>query len=237
MESFLLRLELLIKQFQSTAENIDNKARRQIYSDLQILLLDLEEFYALKSIEYDDEALDLIKRTEDFTKSLSLKPLQRQRYIIDDICRFAFINSGLFFLGVYGSLPLLIINVLESFLSIPSSRGLAVRLRMSYAWLMLKAAGVSTEVRGLDDSTLSELEKSDKVSLLTFAHNSNFDGFLVSLTCPMVIVITEKYEPYYRFNFVSLCLFTVPLCVGEERTLYYSFFFMAVFSYRWCASG
>jgi hypothetical protein len=208
MEKLEERISLVEKEIYQLNFD-DNNTRRRLYSQAQLILLDIEEKYE----ENDENVINFIKRIETCCKSIPLKPLNRKRYLLDDLCRFIFINSGLFFLGVYASLPLMLIKTIERSLKIPTSKSLALEIRKWFAWLMLTAAGVVTETFGLDSNILHQLESSDSVSILTFAHNSNFDGFLVSLTCPLGHYALAKKELFCIpfFSWLSLAIGGVPV--------------------------
>ena len=176
----------------------DNKHCRELYSKIELLALDNE------TIQNDAQRL---------SSSLRLQPLKRKKYILDDICRFIFMNSGLYFLGVFLSLPLIFVRAIESMFQVSSYQSFSVYMRKWFAWIMLTAAGVSVNVIGLDDNFNKQLRHSNSVSILTFAHNSNFDGFLVSFSCPFAHFALAKKElfiiPY--FSWLSFAIGGVPV--------------------------
>lgn len=69
-----------------------NQKRRQLFSQIQLTLLDVEEFYLENNnnnIEYDPLTKHTIEQLEKLSNQLPLKPIKdRQRFILDDISRF-----------------------------------------------------------------------------------------------------------------------------------------------------
>ena len=176
-EALVRELTSVLADLQHTVHN-SNQIKRKLYSQAQLAILDLEEYYLKANSDYDEKASALVHSLEKISSQLNLKPI-RKRHALDDLCRFIFINSGLYFLGVYASLPFLLIKNIEHILHIKTTQSLSLYLRKWLMWIMLTSAGIVTETYGLDSNELSKLEKSDSVPILTFSHNSNLDGFLV----------------------------------------------------------
>lgn len=66
-----------------------NVKKRQLYSQVQLALLDVEEHYLTKNIEFDTNAKHIIDQLDKISIQLPLKPiLGRPRFVLDDICRF-----------------------------------------------------------------------------------------------------------------------------------------------------
>jgi 1-acyl-sn-glycerol-3-phosphate acyltransferase len=218
LKNDLLKLKTSVDQFLDSSSSDSNSLRRYYYSKAELLLLELEDKYTEEELkENKDGTAQIVSDIVKLTARIPLRPIKRRRYLFDDACRFIFINSGLFFLGIFASLPLILVKFIESQI-LRRENFASVMIRKWFAWLMLTSAGVVTETIGLDQIVLSNSgihhdNTQEPVSLLTFAHNSNFDGFIVSLTCPWNHYALAKKELFIIpfFSWLSFAIGGVPV--------------------------
>lgn len=210
MNEFTKRINLLVDEYNSTSV-VSNSMRRTLYSTSELIKLDIEEYFIQRGKPLDDGAKLLIQKIEKFNTKLNIRPTRRTRYVLDDICRFIFINSGLYFLGLFASIPLLIIKAIETNLSPFHSIKLTLKLRQWYAWIMLTSAGVAATVQGAE--AMQPDSNSNTLPILAVAHTSNLDGFLASLTCTSEFYAIVKKELFLVpfFSWLSLSIGAVPV--------------------------
>lgn len=212
MNEFTKKINLLLEEFNSVSLVISNSTRRKLYSQSELIKLDIEEYYLQRDKELDETANFLIQKIGKLNEKLNIKPAKRTRYIVDDICRFLFINSSLYFLGLFASVPLLIVKNVENFFPRNSIK-LSLILRQWYAWIMLTSAGVSTVVIDAEAPLVKQSVHSHAVPILAVAHTSNLDGFLASLTCPSEFYAIVKKELFLVpfFSWLSLAIGAIPV--------------------------
>jgi len=220
------KINLLLDDYNSNSSSISNSQRRKLYSQAELIKLDIEEYYLQRDKELDDTANLLIQKIGKLNKNLQIKPAKRTRYVVDDICRFIFINSGLYFLGLFASVPLLIVKAIESTLFPHHSVKFTLILRQWYAWIMLTCAGVATtviysDIKEFNGTTAEQQQQQQQskqysnhvVPILAVAHTSNLDGFLCSLTCPSEFYAIVKKELFLVpfFSWLSLAIGCIPV--------------------------
>lgn len=177
IESLLVEVDRCLSQ-----PKCDNYSRRTLFGKLELLRLDIEEYF-----EKDNnfKATDLIERIDKITPRLKLVPLKSPHHFfvwVDLIFRFCAICAGFVLVGAFCSLPIIFLRSCEEFLGVDSRFSYAESLRRSVSWLLLGLLGISVDIVGLDENTFG-----DSCAILTFSHASNIDGFLLSGENRMVV--------------------------------------------------
>ena len=124
------------------------------------------------------------------------------------------VTTGLITVGIFGSLPIIALRVVDNYLGIEPFSMISEKLKRTIAWLMLELSGISVDViDGPDKSQKQRNNFSESCSLLTFSHSSNLDGFLVSATCPIRHFALAKKELFMVpfFAWISLAFGGVPV--------------------------
>ena len=216
-----LSTELLIK-FKSLEENIaeeltqndaiDNVKRRVLYSDLELCRLDLLESELLRqSVENSVEIESVYQRMDVLVKKLKLIPVKRRRLWwapIEVAVRFVGVSCSFMLIGMFCSLPLLLLRSIDKFLETDPFEYISEFLKRRIAWFFLFQSGIDVEVQGLQRSYFK-----DNCVLMTFTHASNLDGFLVSGTCPIRQLAFGKKDLFIVpfFSWISLAFGGVPV--------------------------
>lgn len=192
------------------AGSCDNLTRRALYSDVELLRLDI-----IESGIPDDKREGLYNKLDDLASGLALRPLARnERWwtTIDYTYRFIglvalFITTGAFF-----SVPLFVLQSVDSVLIkvnllSPSNKLSEMLKRFIAKWFVL-VSGVTLTVDGLDPSYFQ-----DSCAIMTFSHASNLDGFLISSTCPVQHFALAKKELFLVpfFSWIALAFGGVPV--------------------------
>lgn len=123
-------------------------------------------------------------------------------------------------IGIYGSLPIIVLRVVDHYIGSGPFSQLSEKLKRSIAWLMLELSGVSVEIINGPDKSQKQMKSfSESCSLLTFSHSSNLDGFLVSATCPIRHFALAKKELFMVpfFSWISLAFGGVPVDRGNRE--------------------
>lgn len=123
-------------------------------------------------------------------------------------------------IGIYGSLPIIVLRVVDQCIGSGPFSQLSEKLKRSIAWLMLELSGVSVEIINGPDKSQKQMKSfSESCSLLTFSHSSNLDGFLVSATCPIRHFALAKKELFMVpfFSWISLAFGGVPVDRGNRE--------------------
>lgn len=214
-----LNVEVAIRDIQKQiddahveTDNCDNQTRRSLYSDVELIRLDLEA-----DLSIGDEKRKELNQLLDFLGNrLSLQSLRRPRHWwrhLDLAYRFIgltalFITSGIFF-----SLPIIALSAVDSLLirlEIISPRHKLSEI--AKVWLVGKAfiliSGVSVTIDGLDQKPFDH-----SCVILTFSHASSLDGFIIASTCPVPHYALAKKELFLIpfFSWISLAIGGVPV--------------------------
>ena len=221
---------------------LDNTTRRQLYSRVELLRLDFEET-ALASLSGDANNIketneksddkdentnnnnssaqlippDINDQLNTLIKSLKLVPLRRKRHWwhwFDLIFRFFNVCVGFLFMGIFCSLPIIALRVVDAWLKLDGFSQLSEKLKRSLSVLILKLSAIEVSVEGVDRKSFSE-----SCVLLAFSHASNLDGFLVSSTCPIRHYALAKKELFVVpfFSWISLAIGGVPVDRGNRE--------------------
>jgi 1-acyl-sn-glycerol-3-phosphate acyltransferase len=125
--------------------------------------------------------------------------------------RLVGVSAGFMAVGVFGSLPILLLRLVDRSLGLDPFSQLAEKLRRGIAWFLLDLAGVSVGV--LEGPEGKESCFKESCVLLTFSHASNIDGHLVSSTCPIRHYALAKKELFVVpfFSWISLAFGGIPV--------------------------
>ena len=142
---------------------------------------------------------------------VSLEPVERPFrwwYWLDIGFRFVGVCMGFLTIGVFLSLPIIFLRLVDAVLGLGPFDSISERLRIIICKFLLILSGVQVDVQGLNRESFSE-----PCTLLTFTHASNIDGFLVSSTCPIRHYALAKKELFYVpfFSWISIAIGGVPV--------------------------
>mmetsp|Transcript_104167 Transcript_104167/g.204316 ORF Transcript_104167/g.204316 Transcript_104167/m.204316 type:complete len:224 (-) Transcript_104167:696-1367(-) len=202
-------LEALITVRLARPENLDNVQRRILYSDLDLINLDITEAVLATKEPASENVEKSLQKIDVLLKKLKLVPIKRPRSWwtpIEVSIRFIGVSCSIVLVGMLCSLPLLVMRAIDKALRMDPFSYHSEYFKRCIAWFFLFQSGIQTEVQGLDKGFF----KANCV-LMTFTHASNLDGFLVSGTCPIRQLAFGKKE-----------LFVVP------------FFLLDIIGFWWC---
>ncbi len=177
-----------------------NAARRRLFSELELLRLELDALGQGKGEGLRGEGVwaGLQQRVEQRCRSLALVPKRGSGgplQWLDMANRTLAVCLAFVTYGAVLSLPILAMAMLDQALLLPlglvdarSQPSEAIRRFIGYSFLLL--TGIFVLPEGLEH--LDTLQSS--CWLLTFTHASNLDGFLVSMTCPVRHYALAKKE-------------------------------------------
>jgi 1-acyl-sn-glycerol-3-phosphate acyltransferase len=198
---------------------VDNKWRRSFYSDIELLRLDFIELSESENnTKVSMDAMEgVFGRMDKLIKLLKLVPVKRTRKWwapLEVIVRFLGVSCSIMLVGMFCSLPLLLMRAIDQLLQVDPFRYTSEYFKRGIAWFFLFQSGIQTKVEGLN---LEDFRTSNCV-LLTFSHASNIDGFLVSGTCPIRQLAFGKKELFMVpfFSWISLAFGGVPVDRGNR---------------------
>ncbi len=194
-----------IKRIISETKDPNNIQRRIWYSQLEILKIDIE------TSSSPDLYIDTIAEIDSLVSTLNLIPVPNPQTIIKKIetaTRFVGVCCSIVTCGTFCSLPLLLLRALDETLQADPFSSISESFKRGIAWTMLFQSGIEVEVQGLDLDYFK-----DSCALMTFAHASNLDGFVVSGTCPIKQLAFGKKELFLVpfFSWLSLAFGGVPV--------------------------
>lgn len=227
-----------LAEFEAAVEKLTNEREatgkynvelRQLYSRIELFLLDLQEdkmggSYGMVTLKITEDVYDQANvKCSILKESLSLIPIQRPRYwwhFLDMVFRTIGVCAGFLTAGVFASLLIITLRVLESILGVESFSQFSEKLKRGIAWFLLDVSGIHAEVVNKDwQTTLQAKYFKESCVLLTFSHSSNLDGFLVSATCPIRHFALAKKELFMVpfFSWLSLAFGGVPVDRGNRE--------------------
>lgn len=191
--------------------SVDNIRRRVLYSDVELIRLDLFEACLSQSAGKDTPEDDINERMDNLLKLLKLVPIKRKRSWwspLEVIVRFVGVSCSIMLVGMVCSLPLLAMRALDQLMKVDPFKYRSEYFKRCIAWFFLFESGIEVEVEGLDRNYFNE-----SCALMTFTHASNIDGFLVSGTCPIRQLAFGKKELFVVpfFSWISLAFGGVPV--------------------------
>lgn len=204
-------LEALVTVKLAKPEAIDNVERRILYSDLDLLNLDLLEAVLETKEPTPSNVEKAHDRINSLLQKLKLVPVKRPKRwwrSLEVVVRFIGVTCSITLVGLVCSLPLLVMRSFDKYLRVDPFEYRSEYFKRWIAWFFLFQSGIQTEVEGLE----KEHFKSNCV-LMTFTHASNIDGFLVSGTCPIRQLAFGKKELFVVpfFSWISLAFGGVPV--------------------------
>jgi len=195
----------------NSSTHVDNARRRILYSDLELLRLDIYEA-VLESEGGDDKIVEeTYNSIDEVLKLLKLVPIQKKTTIwshLEVVLRFIAVSCSFMLVGSMCSLPLLFIRAVDQFLQVDAFEYWSEAFKRRIAWFFLYQSGIDADVEGLDRRYFKA-----SCVLMTFTHASNLDGFLVSGTCPIRQLAFGKKELFVVpfFSWISLAFGGVPV--------------------------
>eukprot|EP01038_Epipyxis_sp_PR26KG_P008630 gene8630-11663_t len=188
----------------------DNIQRRIIHSQLSLLeqaILSTKS-QPISKTDTNDALLLQINKT---ISELDLRPVGRKSNVLNQIellIRFCGVVGAFILLGLFGAPFILLFRQYDSIARVAPFDLLSEKIKRSFAWGLLFLSGIEVDVIGLDKAVF----KNSSV-LLAFSHASNFDGFLVSGTCPVRNYALAKKELFLVpfFSWISLAFGGVPV--------------------------
>jgi len=213
VQELLKRCESLVSSVKKelSASNLDNARRRVLYSDLELIKLDVLESVQDHSVDGNVDVESTYSRIDELLKLLKLVPVQRPRRwwsSIETVLRFIGVSCSFMLVGSFCSLPLLVIRALDQLAGMDAFNYWSEAFKRRIAWFFLFQSGIDADVEGLDRSYFKA-----SCVLMTFTHASNLDGFLVSGTCPIRQLAFGKKELFVVpfFSWISLAFGGVPV--------------------------
>ena len=213
MDKFHSRLQSVVNEA-GQVSTLDNDERRRYFSIAEIIRVDAEEFCEETGTSMDDKAwLMLNKDIDTFVKLLPLVQNQQTKqwwFNIDSCFRFSCLVAGFVLVGVFASVPIVLLKGVDSVLGNKPEQSLAETIRRQISAFFLNICGVEVSEVAAHHMIDSRIESS---AILTFAHASNLDGFLVSKTCMIPHFALAKKELFAIpfFSWISLAIGGVPV--------------------------
>ena len=201
IEELLKILKNKIEENNLKNENlITNQQRRSLYSEIELLKLDLED--SLNTKRKEEIEKDLLSLSNQFNlRSVSRKNAWWRS--LDYIYRFIGLNALFFTSGVFLSLPVIASRIL------PSKYKIYESLKMFVGKIFVLVSGVDVTVEGLDEKPFDR----HPCTIMTFSHASNLDGFMIASTCPVSHYALAKKELFLLpfFSWISLAIGGMPV--------------------------
>lgn len=213
MDKFQSRLVSVVKDA-GQVSYLDNDERRKYFSIAEIIRCDAEEFVEETGTSADDQAwLTLNKDIDAFVRQIPLVQNQQTKqwwFNLDSCFRFSCLVAGFVFVGVFASVPVVLLKGVDSVLGNKPDRSLAESIRRQISVFFLNICGVEVSEVAAHHMVDSRIESS---AILTFAHASNLDGFLVSKSCLIPHFALAKKELFVIpfFSWISLAIGGVPV--------------------------
>eukprot|EP01041_Mallomonas_annulata_P011026 gene11026-23034_t len=221
MEEFKTKLDKIsqnIRNSLSNSTNVTNSIRRNLYSDVELLRLDIMDKISKYSPTSSLESAiveQIYNEMNELSSKLDLVPVERPPHWwdpIDIVFRATGVVMALISMGLFCALPMILVRPLDSYLVkkklIQPMNQISEIMKRSIVHYTLKIAGVSTVLEGLNYKTFEE-----SCVLLTFSHASNLDGYFVSSTCPVKHYALAKKELFLVpfFSWISFALGGIPV--------------------------
>lgn len=213
-----LEVQVFNELHEANVNKVDNIRRRVLYSDLELIRLDIFEaaLEEANSTNYNKaEADETYARIDELLKLLKLVPIKRPRQWwspLEVILRFIAVSTSFMLVGSFCSLPLLLMRAVDQMRQADAFNYWSETFKRKIAWYFLFQSGIDATVEGLDRASWTS-----SCVLMTFTHASNLDGFLVAGTCPIRQLAFGKKElfvvPFFRyFTYLAAALTIIRLC-------------------------
>lgn len=215
----LRELELSLGTRLSSDTPLDNVFRRIMYSDVELLRLDVEEWKQQeeqsKEGSFVNEVEDAFVRIDKLSMKLNLVPISRRASStilltsIELFLRILGVSSTFLIIGGFLSLPLLVLRALDMYFEVDPFCYSSEFLKRCFAYTFLFQSGLVCITEGLENNDMFRTS----CALMCFSHASNIDGFLVAGTCPIRQIALAKKELFAIpfFSWMSLAIGGMPV--------------------------
>lgn len=217
-----------------SSNTLDNVFRRFIYSDVELLRLDIEELQQQQQSEEEENKVkekrfvnvveDAYERIDKLSSKLNLVPMVGRRAAssftfsssstilltsIELLLRILGVSSTFVIIGGFLSLPLLVLRALDMFFEVDPFCYSSEFLKRCFAYTFLFQSGLVCITEGLENNSMFRTS----CALMCFSHASNIDGFLVAGTCPIRQIALAKKELFAIpfFSWMSLAIGGMPV--------------------------
>jgi 1-acyl-sn-glycerol-3-phosphate acyltransferase len=200
MDKFEARVHSAIERIKQTNDNnvdlyAENALRRNIFSELELTKLDIEEYVLSSGNEiYRERASALYQMIDDAGRKIPIIKFQpvRSWYAYFDVAYRLFgfylvlLNSGVFL-----AIPAIIARIIEKTCGIPARYSVCEFLRKCMAGAPYVVTAVECHHLGFESKYFDSSS-----SLLTYTHSCTLDPFFVGPYVPNRIIIVAKKEIY-----------------------------------------
>jgi 1-acyl-sn-glycerol-3-phosphate acyltransferase len=210
IEKTIVKLTRSLDDANVSSASCSNATRRSLYSDVELFRLDIEN-----SNISEEKRNEVFSELTKLSARLDLHPKTRRAFwwrSLEDAVRFTGLFSLFLFSGVFLSLPLIGLKIVDTiFINInlisPKNKISDKFRRFIGKWFVI-VSGVTATIDGLEEDCFKE-----SCVIMTFAHASNLDGFLVSSTCPVPHYALAKKELFLVpfFSWISFAFGGVPV--------------------------
>lgn len=199
-----------VKNYTASVNAHDNKYRRKLYSQIELLKLDVEEVQ--EKLVKSERCERLLEQLQELSKKVPLVPIKRPSNIftqIELIVRFIGIAVMFILSGTFLSVPILFLRAVDIALQHDPFNYWSERLKKIMLLGFLFLSGIEVRLEGINNEDFSENSR----VLLSFTHASNLDGFLVAYSCPIRQVAFGKKELFTVpfFAWISLAIGGIPV--------------------------
>lgn len=205
------RVRKAIEQANVEDKSCTNHTRRCLYSDVELIRIELELSTLIPKAEQEAFHQELT----ELGKRLSLKSVYRKPAWwrpLDYTFRFIGLNALFFTSGAFFSLPILAARSLDNLLVklglLSPKYKLSEMMKLLITKGFVLVSGVALTVDGIQNNPFDHT-----CSIMPFSHASNLDGFMISSTCPIPHYALAKKELFLIpfFSWVSLAIGGVPV--------------------------
>ena len=174
----------------SAIDAMDNETRRILYSELELLKLNIEEndrnYFA------SHEGVSLVEEIDEYTKKLNLDFMKReQRWwsTLDELVRFVGVWVLIITFAFFFSLPVICLSTLDRQLTrlgvLTRRQHMAPYMKRAMARTVLVVSGIHLTAQGLTDEHFATApDGSEGRTVIFFNHASTLDAFVIAATCP-----------------------------------------------------
>jgi 1-acyl-sn-glycerol-3-phosphate acyltransferase len=199
---------ILIKD-KNNNPNIDNCAKRYLYSDASLLQMDIEEDI-IKSNNNENNK-ELLNHLTNLIDNMNLDFVKRDEYWliskIDEIIRLSGAISCLFTFGILFAIPTILFKPIDIFLVdkniLSPSHQISIFAKQFIAYFCLVLSGINVIIEGKEHySGLGYL-----CHMLCFSHTSTLDAFVLAQAFPVRSITMSKVElfliPFFSWLLIA----------------------------------
>lgn len=217
-----------IKAINKSEVGISNSMKRELYSDIEILrlnILDHMDYIVEKdssSLQSISEMKCLLEEMDSLICSLSLNYVQRTKHwydVLDVWLRLAAVWLCLITFASTVSLPLIALKNIDSLaisVGIPLPRyQVTTIVKQFIAQMVMRVSGISLSVEGLERSQLGQTP-----SIVFFSHASSMDAFILAATIPVRHFTLAKKELFLIpfFSWLLIAFGGIPIDRHDRKT-------------------